>query len=265
MSTFSWALLVVGLFLVLYAALTLARVGRDGNGRRQSLGCGFALLAAVIWGLAFARYIGDWWAGVRLGFAFALLLPALVTLFNPGRGGIATAVVLLALSVILGASAVPALWARVQPGVARSRLQRVEDAIHETRNFLAATQAQISELHAEETQLKERIKDRGHKDFDALAEDPVAYGLLEELAQVRQLSRDAEARLEALESDLARLQAVRRRLERMAEARHAGADISDEEVANILDESPSGLRPPQRTVEEHLEREELRDLFEEQF
>jgi drug/metabolite transporter (DMT)-like permease len=115
MSLTSRVMLAVGLLLVAYAALAVAgRTGRDGR-PRQSLGCGFALAAGVVWGVALSRYLGDWWVGMRLGIAFAIVLPALVMLARPDLGRLLVVVVVLCAAAVLAVPAWPRLQQRLSP------------------------------------------------------------------------------------------------------------------------------------------------------
>ena len=107
MSTFGWIMLALGLFLVLYTVAFLVRP--KGSTGRDGLGCGFVLLAGLVWSIALAQYVGSRGAGLRLGFGAALILPALVALFKAGRARIVPAALCFIAGILVASSALPAL------------------------------------------------------------------------------------------------------------------------------------------------------------
>jgi len=268
MSTFSWVLIVVGLFLVLYAAGVLLGARRGpGSRRRESLGCGFVLLAAVVWGIALGRYLADSWAGLRLGVAFALILPALATLLNPARGRVLASVVLLTFAVIMGASAAPKLWAKVRPPRSQATVQEVEKHIAEMKERITSTEVYADDLADDAQQLVDQLRSLDHGDFDAVAADPEGLALLEELAEAERLQRRTEEALDTLRRSLPRMESALRRIRRLADAQSAsGMEEAADEIARILKEAGEAPLPSvPATVEEHFERQQLRELFERRF
>ncbi|MFO7958087.1 MAG: hypothetical protein R6X33_13425 [Candidatus Brocadiia bacterium] len=268
MSTFSWILVVVGVFLVLYAALVLLRgIGKSERRGRHSLGCGFVVLAGVVWGIALAQYMGSWWTGLRLGLGLALVLPALTTLAHPGRGGVVFSVVLLTMAVILAAPLLPRLWDRAWPGRSASRARELEQAARTLRGRIEGTESYIEELRADRRRLRDEIEEKGYTDFADVEKDPEGYALLEELAEVDRLMHEARAWLEDARETLERTRVASRRLERLAGAEEAtGVEVSDEEIREVLAEvEATPAEPGPTTVEEHVERERLKELFEEEF
>jgi len=258
MSTFHWVLVVVGLFLVVYAALVLLK--RGGGRRRESLGCGFVLLAGLVWGFALANYLGSWWAGMRLGLAAALVLPALVTLTHPTRGRLWASVVLLTFAVILGASVVPRLWEKVRPEKQFAAVRQAEEAVAKLRSDIQKTEDHIRTLDADREALASDIQSAGYADFEAIADDSEGYALLKELADVDRLRTEANERLERLGATLEQMESALRRVRRIA---GSAAQDAEQQMAAALDEARQGLQATRPvTVEEHVERKNLRDLFE---
>ena len=198
MSTFSLVLLVVGLFLVAYAvAMIFSRRAGEGGHRRETLGCGFTLLAALVWGVALGRYLGNWSAGMRLGIACALVLPALATLVQPRRGRVLASAVLLTFAVILGASAVPVLWVRVRPPrpaaavqEAKSARKQLQQIIEDNEQKIADTQQHLATLADDRARLRRDVRALGYSNFDTISSNPGGLSLLQELAEVERLEAE---------------------------------------------------------------------------
>ncbi len=264
MSTFSLVLLVVGVFLVLYAALSLTR--RGPSHARERIGCGFMLLAGLVWGIALARYLGDSWAGIRLGMAFAFVLPALAALTNPVRGRFISAVVLLSFAVILGATAAPKLWRKLRPPAAESTVSEVEATIDELSRRIEETRGHIERLERDREDLRSRLRGFGYADFDSLAADDAAYAVLVEYAEVLAMIDRAESAIAQYSDSLERLRSALRRIRRVAGSEPAvGRETAEGEIRDILQQTEHervDLGPA--TVQEHVERERLREVFEDQ-
>ncbi len=265
MSTFSLVLLVVGVFLLANALLSLLRPGRGR--KHESIGCGFTLLAGLVWGIALGRYLDDGWAGLRLGFAFAFVLPALATLLHPGRGRVVAAIVMLTFAVIVGASALPKLWSKVAPSKSSATAADVGKAVEELGVRIAETEQYLTQLIDGRRDVKALLASLGHGDFESIAGDPKGYALLQELADVDRLAGGSERWLVEARADLARMEVAERRLARIAQGEEVtGVEVDESEIARILQEARTGPQVAKPiTVEEHVEREALRDLFEAEF
>jgi len=266
MSTFEWMLVAVGGFLVLSAVGTLFRAGKDGERRKESIGCGFMFVAALFWGVALARYLGDWSAGMRLGVALALLLPVLATLVNRRGGRMLASIVLLTAAVALGASAVPKLLEHLRPPRWEVTLGRTQAAVADLGKQIESTRAYIKKLGAERDALKRKIRELGFTNFAAIANDPRGFALLTELGEVDRMAAAAQARLVEREALLLRMEAAERQIRRRADAQATGVEFDETEIAAILDQAkrpPAELGPA--TVEEHVARERLKQLFEREF
>ena len=262
MSLFSRIMLAVGLFLVVYAVLALSgRTKRKGRGG-QSIGCGFALMAGVVWGIALSHYLGDWWAGMRLGVAFAMLLPVLATLLRPEPGRVLAAVVLLSLAVVVGASAFQ-LYHRISPSPPEATVQQVQSTLTELRKHIDDTSALIERLTGDRADLKKALGAFGYTTFEQARADDKAYAKLRELADVERLLSDARDRLATLKDDADRLESAVHRLERLAQAQSAtGEKVDSAEIAVIMEDARRE-EPEQgpATVEEHVQEEQLKQLF----
>ena len=264
MSLFSRVMLAVGLFLVVYAVLALSgRTARKGR-RGKSIGCGFTVVAGVVWGIALWQYLGDWWAGMRLGIAFAMLLPVLSTLARPEPGRVLAAVVLLSFTVLIGASAFPKLYHRLSPSRPEATVQQVESTLSELRQRIDDTSGLIDRLSGDRRDLRAALSKLGYTSFEQVAADQNAYAKLRELADVERLLSDSTDRLAAMRETADRLESALRRLQRLAQAETAtGQEVDRAEMASILEEARR-QEPPQgpATVEEHVQEEQLRQLFE---
>ena len=264
MSTFSWVLMAVGAYLVLHAALVLSRSGKEGEDKKkESLGCGFVVLAAAFWGIALARYLDDWKSGLQLGVAFALILPVVATLMGRRRGRVVASVVLLTIAVVLGAPALPKLFSRFKPTRSRITVQRVQEAVADLEGQISSSRAYIEKLAKEREALRTKVRALGFADFAAISKDPNGYALLKELEELDRVMATAQQRLEEQNALLPRMQAALRRITRMADAESTGVELDEKEIENVLEEArrkPVDLGPA--TVEEHVEREKLKKLFE---
>jgi len=268
MSTFSLTLIAVGIFLAIYAALVLLGVGRKDGGdrKKESMGCGFTILAAIVWSIALARYLDDGAAGIRLGVALALILPVLATLGGGSRGRVFGSVVLLTIAVLVGASAVPTLIARLKPAESKVTIQAAEAGVVELSAQIRKTEEHVGRLREDRKLLKTKIKEAGFADFAALSKDAAGYALLKELAQIDRLAAAATARQAQLKSALVRVEAAVRQIKRLADAESTGVVLGENELDRILEDArrqPVATGPA--TVEEHVEKEQLKKLFEEEF
>jgi hypothetical protein len=268
MSTFSWVLIVVGVFLVLYAAASmLRRPGGEGRGRRESLGCFFILVAGVVWGIALSRFLGSRWAGWRLGFALALLLPALASLLSPGRGRVVASVVVLTFAVLLGVSAVPVLWEKVHPSRSSASLAELDAAVLDLQDRIEQAGAYVETLRRARADLKGEVARLSYDDFDDLAADPAALALVEEWSEVDAMLVRTEQWMTEAAQTLERTKSARRRLRRVEQGEEVtGVAASEEELAEILQDARAEQSPVgPATVEEYAARERLRKLFEAEF
>jgi hypothetical protein len=268
MSTFSWVLAAVGLFLVLYAAASMLRRPRgERRRRRESLGCFFVPIAGVVWSIALSRFVDDHWAGWRLGFALAFLLPAVAALLSPGRGRVILSVVVLTFSVLLGASAVPVLWQKVHPSRSSVMVGELDGAILDLEDRIEQATGYVEDLKDDADGLKARVGQLGYGSFDDLAANPDALSLLEEWSEVDAMLVRTEKWLADAGRTLDRTKAARRRMRRLEEGEAAtGVPVTQEEVSSILGEvRAEGSPPGPATVEEYAAREHLRELFETEF
>gem|GEM_PF-3099207 len=268
MSLFSQILVALGVFFAAYAALTLLRHGgATPNRRARPLGCGFTLLAAVVWSFALGRYLGSTVAGVRLGTALALILPALATLAHTGRANVAGAAVLLTVAVLLGAPVLPQLRARLRPTPSAVTGRDLDRAGTELEQRIRATDEVLEKLDKDRRRLRREIGALGFADFESLAADRNGLLLLQELAALDKLREAAATRLEAMRRDVQRVETAARQIERLHDTEAAtGVEVTRGELEDILSaaDTPAAGATPE-TVEEHLERADLESLFEREF
>lgn len=267
MSPFRWGMTIAGAFLVLYAALNLLGAKGGENKRRSALGCGFVPLAGLVWGYVLRGFLGEFWPGMRLGMAFALVLPALAALANPGRRGVVAAGVMLVLAVVLGAGEVDRLFDRLGTSRPGRSVREVSATLEKAREHAQTTKQHVEDLEDSRKGLRKKVAALGFDDFELLAADPAAYALLTELGEVDRLLDAGRARLERLRSDVPQLESALRRLERFAEAESAtGEPVDEAEIEQIVERLRADVAEPAPvTVEEHMQREALRALFEGEF
>lgn len=266
MSVFAIAMMALGGFLVLYTIVFLLRPAKEGSGaRKDSLGCGFVLLAGLVWSLALTSYLQDRGAGFRLGFGGALILPALVTLFRPGRKRIVQAAVLFVVAIVVASSAFPVLKQRLAPDRTGSGLESMRAAGAEVETRLATARALAGELTTDRAKLAKDIKARGVGDFELAADDADLMRMLKELAEIDQLLAQTQAKLDHDAAALERIQSAVRRVGRLERAGELTGDgVSHTELAAIIEEARQPVDEDlPSSVESHLERAQLKALFNE--
>lgn len=267
MSLFAIVAAAVGVFLAAYATVLLFTGRKPGEEHREKVGCGFMLVAGLVWGYALGNYLNSLWAGMRLGLALALLLPALATLLHPARGRVLSAIVALTLAALLGGSVAPRLWERLNPSDAEATARKLEQRVQNVRSGIQETRGKLNRLREDRREVKQRIERLGHADFESLAADAAGYAMLKELAELDRLIPALEDWLAKAQDKLDRLEVAERRFERLAEVESAtGTPIEQTELEEMLEE----MEPPPRaaapaTVEEHVEREDLRRLYQREF
>lgn len=264
MSVLNQILVALGVFFAAYAGLALLHGRGTGPQRRaRPLGCGFTVLAAFVWSVALSRYLQSAGAGVRLGTACALILPALATLTRPGRSNILGAAMLLTMAVLLGAPVLPTLRARLRPSQSGVTVRELDRAVVELNRGIEGTTSYLAELKNDRARLQREIKTLGFPDFDSIAADSKGLLLLQELASLDQLHEDTAERLDAMHHNAARIEVAARRVERLHDAETAtGIEVTRGELEAILD-TTAGAAP--ETVEEHVARARLQSLFEREF
>jgi predicted RNase H-like nuclease (RuvC/YqgF family) len=162
---------------------------------------------------------------------------------------------------------VPTLWDRLRPSRLEAKVHELEATVIELGVRIDKTGDHIEELAEGRDALKDDLDDRGHREFEALTQDADAYYLLKELAEVEQLLEQAKTRLAAMRRLRERAQSAARRLGRIVDAESAtGVKVDESEITQILEEAraePADAGPA--TVEEHVERQRLKELFESEF
>lgn len=269
MSGFQWALVGASLFLALYAVRLLFGGRADEDGRRKKLGCGFTLVAVTVWSFAFSDALDSYGSGLRLALGLALVLSSLQVVFRPQTGRIAVAVTSLALGLWLAGPVVTGSWHRLRPSASESSLDELQTRIDELQRTLAGLDGYRETLRSDRRELEDELRRAGFADFDALAADPEAYARLREMAEIDEMLAAADQRQAAIEQRLPELESALRRLRRRVEAEATlGGELSEDEIRALLDESatlplgPAGAPPRPTTLEEHLERKALQELFE---
>lgn len=267
MSIFSGAMLALGLVLIVYTVLLLLRPDPGSGRKRESIGCGFVVVAGLVWGLGFRVLLNDGDAGMRLGIGLAFVLPTVAALLRRGRGGILLPLVLLFCAILLSASAVPRLIAWTRGDHPGNVVQRLENTARETRKDLAEAVRHRDRLAADRIRLTGRIRESGYEDFASISKDPAGYELLKELGDVDRLSRAADERLATLRAERDRLEDALRRVERLVDSEKVTGKRADRaEIRRIVDDSLLGEEEgAPATVEEHVKRGELQELFEREF
>ena len=254
---FGWALYAATALLVLYA-LRVVMQGKDPEhpGREARLGCGFFFLACLCGGLASKDHVGGWGNAARLGAGVFLLAPAVGALSRPHGARLFLGVIGLVASIVVAGPVARDLWQQAgERSEAAPRIE-LEEAVAQLEDQREQLTGRVDGWTTRELELRARIGQSGHADFDSLAADPEALGRLEELEAVRSRLDWGRAKLAEIESSLER---ARRELDRLEEGASEG-DLADFglSIPSLADED---LSP----VEEYARQKELEALFEEEF
>ncbi len=265
MTALLWAQVAVALLLFVYAVRCLLARGSARDGKRaRSLGCGFGLVAFLMWMLALSNLLDSWWLGTRIAIALVLLLPVFDAIGRPGGAGILRAALSLFLAVLIGLGPVREAAAQLAPSQSDAFVERIETRLDELRDAWAAVAAHRGELARERSTLSARIAQAGHADFDALAADPDALRDLVELRELDALIAATDEREGEIRRRIPELESHVRRLERRVESEAAyGAELSRDELEALLAElDAEPLAGAVRSVDELGVQVELRALFE---
>lgn len=264
MNGWTTALLAAGLFLVAYAILLLTR-RKDKAGNDRKLGTGFALTAALVWGLAFGRLLEDFWFGLRLGLALALVLPAIGMLVKPQKRGVLSAMIFLMIAVGVGLPAVNKLWDHVADATGQNSVHAIENALSRVSGHIGESEQQLLELKQDRKAVAQELRRFGYTSLEELEKDSKALLRLNELAEIDRLQTALTDHLAMLRRKEEQLEVGLRRAKRLdgTEAA-AGEDLLDIDVDQIMREIESSQLPERAaTVEEHLRRREKQELLEE--
>lgn len=259
------ALFAVAALLLLHALRLVVLGERDEDGsRKRNLGCGFGLIAGVFWGAALGRLLGDTGDGLRLALGVILLIPVVAAVFKPHGAPIVRAALSLVAAILIAGPVVQRHWSDFVPDESRDKLSAFEDRRDEIESALSALPDLRERLRGDAAELRASLDARGHATFDAAAEDPAAFAELRELADVERLLARADENEVALRSELEQLDDALRQLRRQVESEEVlGNSLTSDEVERMLEEIRADNTPgTPTTVDEFLEREELRELFE---
>jgi len=260
-SFWPWALGAVGLLLFLVALSTL--VFGKGDDKKRKLGCGFAVLAAIVWTLGFAQVL-DCVVALRLAAGLVLLLGVVEALARPQGASVVRAGLFLLVGLLLAGPVLFALAQRAVPSEDDERVRAVEQRVEDVRDQLADLEVALVDLAGRRATLRADVAGLGHDSFAELRSDPEGLAKLEELGRVDAQSAQLEAQAAELRAALPQLE---RRLDDVRRLVERGEAVSESHVAPT---SPAGLeesyeREAVRTIEELAEEERLRELFEREF
>jgi hypothetical protein len=260
-SPLSWALVATALFFFFFAVLQLWRSARapEGKKEKERLGCGFALVAFLVWTFAFGRILGGFTDGVRLALGLVLLLPVVHALAQPSGAKILRSALALFVAILLAGPVVLELARRLDRSEHEAVQAELEARVAELRAALAGLDEDLARLAAEREELRARIAESGSGDFESLDADALAR--LRRLSELDGLLATTQARADALRAELPRLEADVERL-RLGGSALSGPEL--ESMRNRPSEPPPSEGGPV-SVEELLEREKLRELYEEEF
>jgi len=260
----SWALFATAALLFVFAVRFTFRGNRSESGSaKRSLGCGFGVVATIVWSLALGELIGDIWVAGRLAVAAILLLPVVEAIARPEGARTMRAAVALVVAALLAGPVIGGAWAKLRTPESESTWEDLERRIAEQELSLERVQDHSKQLLDEREDLVDSIRDAGHANFDEAAGDTATLHLLEELADLDRLLQQNAARAEQLRSGIPEAQSMLRRLRRRLDAQETvGNTATREEVESMLADMEREPTPGPATVETLVERERLRDLFE---
>lgn len=256
MSGYGIGLTVLGALLAAYAVRTLA-FRREGEEAR-SLGCGFALVAGLVWGLLLGRVAGLG-EGMRLGLGLGCLVGGAAMLFQRKRRFVPAALMGCLALMLVEPSATQVLR---RYGSAESReTVRLEEELITLEAQLEVRQKSLKQLEDRQERIRDRLKQEGFRTYEEITANSEAYAGLKQLRQLKAAI--------ATETENVRTLRLRRERQKLA-VEHARA--VEEAAGNGVDPPPIPPAPPppetpdaEPSVEDMLERETLREFFEQEF
>lgn len=260
----SWALFATAALLFVFAIRFTFRGNRaDGGNAKRSLGCGFGLVAAAVWTLALRELVGDTWTAGRIAVAAILLLPVVEAVARPEGARTMRAAISVVLAAVLAGPVIGDAWEAVREPESEATWTDLEQRIADQELALERIEAHSEQLVDDREDLVDSIRDAGHANFDEAAGDPATMHLLEELADLDLLLEQNAVRAAQLRSGIPEAQSMLRRVRRRLDAQEsAGDEVSREEVEAMLTDMEAKPPTGPATVETLVERERLRDLFE---
>ncbi len=255
-----WALTAAALLLLIFAIRTLFISSRGEDDGQQKLGCGFALIAALLWMYVLDHYLEDPKVAIRLGLGVLLVLPAIQALANPKGARILRAAVGLVLAVLIAGPPLAGLWNEYGPDQ-RSAAQRVvaEDIadLEQLREQLLQELEAFDQLRAE---VRAKLQ-AGAKSWEELRADPdlmQSLGLLQRIDEQRLLLAADLAKVEQ------RLPELRAALERAEDAAQVPTSTTE---LDALRKSLGGLPSLDdlSIVQKHAQEKELEQFFKSEF
>ncbi len=264
MQSLHWALTAAALLLFLIAILNLfsGLRSKDGQGK-QGMGCGFALLAALLWSYVLGQYFGDWKDGLRVSVGVLLVLPAVAAVARPGKASLCGSVLGLILGVVLAGPVVQRWWQQEYGERDKKLAIEVEERIDSLKALRMQIGAELQRLRVDEQNMALELEARDYGSFEEMTADEAAVSQLEEWGRVRELIVDGQDRLDALDSRIPALETQLQLLRRETETREGfGDELSGEELDGLREEllDEGDLKAP--GIGEDYEREvRLRELF----
>jgi hypothetical protein len=183
-----------------------ARAMFSKEGKAQ-LGCGFAVVAAVLWSFALGRMIPNftWQDGMRLAAGALLLLPALRVFFQHGKGSVVSGAIGLVLASIIAG---PVVQRYLHEAGILEGPRSIDEQLTATDEEIDRLQDLSVQLAGDQATRTKRLAERGHSTAEALAADPESMQLMREYAELDARMTDLRRRLETLRAERAKLSAA---------------------------------------------------------
>jgi len=265
LSTSAALLMLLGAVLAVIAFAALLEPPRPRTGRRpHRAGYLFVLLTGLAWTGCFGLYMGDRATGMRLGFFFALLVPAVTGCLRSHGRQLIVALVSLSAAIIIGAPALPKLIKRMHPGRSTASITQINKAMVVLNERIEETGKQRRQLTSIGKRLRKDMRRRRNQDFDDIMSDAQAYGTLQNLAAQQVLMQESNDYLILLHDDKHALTSEYRRLRKLStEERHtAETNYTVADIDALLDDTrvppwDESLRP----LPEDFSDARLQELF----
>ena len=256
-----WGLTAAALLLFAYAIRTVFVSSKEeGDEKKQKLGCGFALVATLLWIYVLNRYLESPIGAIRIGVGALLILPAVQAIAKPEGARVIRAAIALILAVLISGPPLRDLWNTHVFDTRPAEVRELADKIEELEELDVNLRERVEALDALHADVRAEIRATG-KDWEAVRADPA---LLQRLDVLRRIDEERTRAATNLAKVGQRLPELRAALERVEEGEAVSpADTELDRLLRSMEDAPS--LDELSIVEQHARQKELQELFEKEF
>jgi hypothetical protein len=156
MTMLDYGLIAAAALMLLFALRALTN-----KESRDSLGCGFGLITALLWMWVLRRQLDEFPlidAG-RVGVGILLVLPAAKALAQPKGARIVMAGISLILAFVIAGPVVSRLWSEHKPDIVRTRIEVLSDQIQELDTVLSERRGYLDQVALKHSELRGSVSE----------------------------------------------------------------------------------------------------------